>query len=342
MLVALCSKALSGRVVGVFVFAVAIVFFMMSSRGGFFLPNHDMVQNFMGLDPVEISKGRVWLLFSSLFVSIGILHFVVCALSLWVAGKYLESNSGSRSFALTFVVCGFFANLVSLIFSTQVGSGLSGAVVGVLCAGLWLINKSKKNSGKLSEENLRLQSLFWILTAMIFLTGFISPLIGHVAYVGGALIGAGLGYIWSVLKDQSLDLWEIKFSPRSIGLVLTVLSLVLGFAIVPKLVAHRLTINGNYFYELYQSQNKQNVYADHAIYFYSRALEINSNDKDLLLRRGQIFYRQDRVQEALDDFRVLLKDVDYQKKLEDFAETYSKEGQPVLAIYSLLNHNKRL
>ena len=197
----------------------------------------------------------------------------------------LEARVGSLVFFTVFLACGFLANIISLIFSTQVGSGLTGATIGLVVTSLWLSRDYLDTKIQLKSRNTQL-----ILVGVLFLIGFVSPLIGHVNYIGGVLAGFAIGYGIEQTEKQNLNFWQVKIARLPSYGFIGILTMLFVFAVYPKFVADRLTANGDYFYELYQSKNKQNVYGEQATYFYSRALEIDSNDNDLLLRRGQIYY----------------------------------------------------
>ena len=100
-----------------------------------------------GLVPGMIRyDGKIWQLFTYMFLHGGIWHLVINMLMLWMFGRDLESDWGIRRFLRYYLVCGVGAGLCALAAALAVASGpddrvmtlptigASGAIFGLLLA----------------------------------------------------------------------------------------------------------------------------------------------------------------------------------------------------------------
>ncbi|MBI3872263.1 MAG: rhomboid family intramembrane serine protease [candidate division Zixibacteria bacterium] len=92
---------------------------------------------FGGLSPVLVVHGAIWQLFTYMFLHGGLLHLAFNMLGLWMFGRDLEHDWGSRAFLKYYLVCGLGAGVVTLAAlwgQTAPTIGASGAIYGVLLA----------------------------------------------------------------------------------------------------------------------------------------------------------------------------------------------------------------
>jgi membrane associated rhomboid family serine protease len=100
----------------------------------------------LGLVPAEaIGRGRVWQLFTYMFIHGGPFHIIFNMLALWMFGAELERVWGTRYFLKFYFVTGIGAGVLTILFSLlpfgfaqqvyySVVIGASGAIFGLLLA----------------------------------------------------------------------------------------------------------------------------------------------------------------------------------------------------------------
>jgi membrane associated rhomboid family serine protease len=77
-------------------------------------------------------SGDWWRLFTSTFIHFGIIHIAFNMWCLWDLGRALELYMGRRAFAVTYLLSGLMASLVSVAWNPwRVSAGASGAIFGV-------------------------------------------------------------------------------------------------------------------------------------------------------------------------------------------------------------------
>jgi membrane associated rhomboid family serine protease len=91
----------------------------------------------LGLNPMSFLNGAFWQPFTYMFLHGGVWHILINMLILWMFGRDLEHDWGTRPFIKFYLICGIGAALVTVIF--QLGQsvttiGASGAIFGVLLA----------------------------------------------------------------------------------------------------------------------------------------------------------------------------------------------------------------
>lgn len=96
------------------------------------------LNGWLGLVPADVFVGgRVWQLFTYMFLHGGLFHILFNMFLLWMFGTAIEARWGSRDFATYYIVCGLGGALLNWV--TGPGSpvptiGASGAVLGLLVA----------------------------------------------------------------------------------------------------------------------------------------------------------------------------------------------------------------
>ena len=100
--------------------------------------NADALIEFGAKDNVLIAQGEVWRLVSSMFLHISFIHFAVNNWALYVLSYQLEFFLKPKWFLILYLTSGIFGSLASNVFSLSTSAGASGALFGLLGAGLWL------------------------------------------------------------------------------------------------------------------------------------------------------------------------------------------------------------
>jgi membrane associated rhomboid family serine protease len=92
---------------------------------------------YAGLSPAMVANGAVWQLVTYMFLHGNLLHILFNMLALWMFGRELEYDWGSREFLKYYFICGIGAGLVTLVAlwgNVSYTIGASGAVYGILLA----------------------------------------------------------------------------------------------------------------------------------------------------------------------------------------------------------------
>jgi membrane associated rhomboid family serine protease len=164
-----------------------------------------------GLSPIKVLEGRIWQLFTYMFIHGNLWHLLINMLMLWMFGMDLERDWGTRRFLQYYFVCGVGAGLCVLALGLAAGGasmfeqtiGASGAIFGLLLA-----------FGVLYPDRQVLMFLLFPMKAKYFvmIMGAIEFLytfqpntgISNIAHLGGMLFG----YVF--LKTRLL---RFRFSP---------------------------------------------------------------------------------------------------------------------------------
>ena len=98
---------------------------------------HVSLVDFGGLAPAMVARGWAWQLVTYMFLHGNLLHLLFNMLALWMFGRELEVEWGSREFLKFYSICGLGAGLVTLLAfwgKMTVTIGASGAIYGILLA----------------------------------------------------------------------------------------------------------------------------------------------------------------------------------------------------------------
>ena len=147
--------------------------------------NDNFLLSFAQVNHLVITGGRLYQLFTSMFVHAFFFHLLWNMLSLWYFGSRLERRSGSWTFLAIYLSSGIIANIASLALGPSIIAGASGAVFGVVGAYMLLTVRSKSAA----------------IPAMIFIIGIHLPLfVGANVNVLGHVIGLATGTSIALLK----------------------------------------------------------------------------------------------------------------------------------------------
>ena len=106
----------------------------------------EFCSDFYGFRGSDFLNGKLYTVFSSMFLHADIFHLLGNMWFLWVFGDNLEARMGNIKFLLFYLTCGVFSALVYAL--TSIGSndpviGASGAISGVLGGYLVMFPKNK-------------------------------------------------------------------------------------------------------------------------------------------------------------------------------------------------------
>jgi rhomboid protease GluP len=144
------------------------------------------------LVPALVAEGRVWLLFSSMFLHTGFIHLALNMLSLYFLGSFVEVAFGRGRFLALYMTSGLAGGIAYLYFGDFDGSvvGASGAIFGLLGG---VLGYSLRR-GTFSWQNPLIRQLL-ILTALNLYFGFSVANISNTAHIGGLLGGLAFGWL---------------------------------------------------------------------------------------------------------------------------------------------------
>lgn len=171
-----------------------------------------------------IRQGQWWRLVTAIFLHGSWVHIGVNGLSLYWLGNQMERLYGRRRFFVLFIFSGICGNLLSFLKQPAPSLGASGALFGLIGAGIvFPIRYPKLISPKVRKAILT--QLIWITVLNLALS--LAPGIDLWAHVGG-LIGGGFLALFlmpALLDPRPVNLWrERALSLITLGTVLLCLS----------------------------------------------------------------------------------------------------------------------
>ncbi|MGC9458526.1 rhomboid family intramembrane serine protease [Vibrio genomosp. F10] len=146
--------------------------------------------SFGGVRKDLVLAGDYWRLLSSVFVHAGFAHFIMNVFVLGIAGRSVESVTGSPNFVLLFIISALGSSLASIAWHDHTLSvGISGVNYGLVGAIITLLL-----TGYIKKKN---RSELLALVAIVLGSGIgvlFLPNIDHAAHVGGFV--SGLVFTW--------------------------------------------------------------------------------------------------------------------------------------------------
>ncbi|SVB61651.1 uncharacterized protein METZ01_LOCUS214505 [marine metagenome] len=198
-----------------FLLIVNVVVFILTELSGqkssFFLS--------FGLVPNMVwSQLKIWQLFTYLFIHGGFFHIFFNMFVLWMFGKDLENQWGTKDFLIYYFVCGMGAGFITVLFginSIIPIVGASGAIYGLLVAyGFTYPNRLVYLYGLFP---LKVKHMVLGLGVIAFFASMSASQsnISHITHISGMIIGLIMMYFnlsWSGLK-----MWYFKFRLKNIS-----------------------------------------------------------------------------------------------------------------------------
>ena len=144
-------------------------------------------------------------LISSMFLHIGLIHFIMNAWALKILGEQTESFYGHIKMLIIFIYSGIVGNLLSLILmpSNTISAGASGAIFGLMGSILYFA----LNQRTYMAEALRKQILPVIIVNLML--GFVISGINMYAHlgglIGGMIISIALGVKYKTSKSEKIN-----------------------------------------------------------------------------------------------------------------------------------------
>lgn len=182
-------------VVTILLLAANILYFIWlewkgSTNDGYFMAQHGTL-----IAGYVIERGEYYRLLTSFFMHFGISHLINNMILLGYLGSRLEKYLGHVKYAITYLLCGLIANVVSLIFYLFTEpyancAGASGAAFGIVGAMLWVVLRHRGRLADLTGRQLTMMIVFSLYN------GFASIDINNTAHVTGLITGYLLGMLF--------------------------------------------------------------------------------------------------------------------------------------------------
>ena len=172
-----------------------------------------------GLVPnMVLSQYKIWQIFTYSFIHGGFFHIFFNMFVLWMFGKDLENQWGTKDFLIYYFVCGMGAGFITILFginSIIPIVGASGAIYGLLVAyGFTYPNRLVYLYGLFP---LKVKHMVLGLGVIAFFASMSASQsnISHITHISGMIIGLIMMYFnlsWSGLK-----MWYFKFRLKKIS-----------------------------------------------------------------------------------------------------------------------------
>lgn len=150
-----------------------------------------------------VLKGEVFRLLTTAFLHIGVIHLLVNSYSLYIIGSQLESFLGKFKYLFVYIISAICGSLMSIVFSSNVSAGASGAIFGLLGSLLYFGYNYRVFLGNV------LKSQIIPLIILNLGLGFMISGIDNAAHIGG-LIGGALATMAVGLKHKTSEFERIN------------------------------------------------------------------------------------------------------------------------------------
>ncbi len=204
---------------------IALIFALMYHFGGGDVSSVSL--EFGAKDNELIRQGQWWRLVTPIFLHGNFVHLLVNSLSLWQLGGSLERIYGSRKFFLIYMGAGIAGNLCSYAFSPTQSLGASGALFGLIGAGLVFPIKFR-DIIPVANRNKILSQLGMITIFNLGLGYSMRGIVDNSAHIGGLIGGAFVALFLvpdalEVVPPSRINAYAIKLSTALLT-VITLLS----------------------------------------------------------------------------------------------------------------------
>ena len=159
-----------------------IMFLVMYVFGNGSSDGHTLLK-FGALCKPFVLNGEYYRLITTAFLHIGVFHLLVNCYSLYIIGSQMESFIGKLKFLFVYIVSALCGSLMSIIFSSNISAGASGAIFGVLGSLLYFGYNYRVYLGNV------LKSQIIPLIILNLGLGFMVSKIDNAAHIGGLLGG---------------------------------------------------------------------------------------------------------------------------------------------------------
>lgn len=199
------------------IIAINFILFLLMYIFGKGSTDAQTLVNFGALYKPLVIKGEFYRLITTAFLHIGVIHLLVNSYSLYVIGSQLESFLGKFKYLFVYIVSAICGSLMSIVFSSNVSAGASGAIFGLLGSILYFGYNYRVYLGNV------LKSQIIPLIILNLGLGFFIGGIDNAAHIGG-LIGGILSTIAVGLKHKTSTFEKINGA-----IILVIYTIFLGY-----------------------------------------------------------------------------------------------------------------
>lgn len=159
-----------------------IILVLMELMGG--SHSTDVLLEFGAIDhDLIFGSFQFYRLFTSMFLHIGLMHYMANALSLYILGSRVERYYGSFKMLVIYIFSGIVCGFASAFFGSAISAGASGAIFGLMAA-TFMYTKIKNRSMD------GFDNYFIILFAIIGIgSGMLMPNVDNIGHIGGFIGG---------------------------------------------------------------------------------------------------------------------------------------------------------
>lgn len=140
-----------------------------------------------------IALGQTYRLMSAVLLHAGVLHLVLNGYALYVLGRLLEGLLGPARYFTIFVASGVFSSLASYLGADQMSVGASGAIFGLLGAGVTYGLRHRTEIPPAFRRYYGAGLMPWVVLNLAM--GFLIPQIDNYAHAGGLFAGVVLALL---------------------------------------------------------------------------------------------------------------------------------------------------
>lgn len=170
--------------------ANVIVFFITLGKGALESKEAIILAGALSRDHVFGSAGgapELWRLVSAMFLHGGFDHLFANCVALYVLGMACEHAYGLARTAVLYMLAGIGASVVSLTFSPGPSVGASGAIFGLMGAGIIFF---RRHGNRFILRDNRVGVVLMVWAGYTILTGLAQPYVDNGAHVGGLIFGS--------------------------------------------------------------------------------------------------------------------------------------------------------
>lgn len=170
-------------IVTIFLIALCIITFLaMYILGSGSYDTYTLIKFGANYGPL-VKIGEYYRLITSSFVHIGLLHLIFNMYALYIIGMQLESFLGKTKFLIVYLFSALTGSLMSIIFSSSISAGASGAIFGLFGSLLYFGYHYRVYLGSV------IKSQIIPLIAFNLIVGFMLSGVDNAAHIGGLLGG---------------------------------------------------------------------------------------------------------------------------------------------------------
>ncbi len=150
-----------------------------------------------------VKTGEVYRLLTSAFLHIGIVHLLFNMYALYIIGSQLENFLGKWKFLIVYLVSAITGGMLSIVFSSSISAGASGAIFGLLGSLLYFGYHYRVYLG-----NVLIKQIIPLIILNIAM-GFLLPGVDNAAHIGG-LVGGLLITMTLGVNEKSTKIEKIN------------------------------------------------------------------------------------------------------------------------------------